>query len=243
MRTYRSAFGPLFAAAAIGALLANLLTNIVVADPEESGTWVVPSLLSLAAIIPVAVSEAAVLVMVLDKRAGNGPTVSTAYAVGLRMAPRFVGAALLLGLLLAAALVLTLLVPFLIFATFPFALFVIARWSLYGPAIVLGDTSAVGALRLSGQLVSGRTLRTLGILALLFGASLFAFAVAAALSDGVGGRVGPSIVIGALSIALVQPFAFIVTLLLYEDYQRVPPPTRQALPGPDPSGPDQPHDG
>ena len=225
---YRSAFGPYFATATIGALLSTLLTSVSAADPEEPSTWVIPTLLSLLAIVPAAISEAAILAMVLKQRSGERPTVSAAYAASQSMMLRFVGAAALLGLVLAGAVTLTLLVPFLLFAIIPFVLFVVARWSLYGPAIVLDGASAIGALRMSARMVSGRTLRTLGILALLFAASLVAFLFATLFSAMIGGGLGPSIVTGALGLAAVQPFAFITTLLLYEDYQRLAPQPRPA---------------
>ena len=205
---YRSAFAPLLGAAAIGALLSAAIGALF--SPSsflQISAWL------FITFVPLAIAQAAILVMVVQKRSGAAPDIVSGYTLALGVSPTFVLASVVYAGSVLLALGTLLL--------FPVALFLLTRWALYGPAIVIEGAAAAPALRRSWRLTDGFAMRTLGVQMLMIAARFIAQLVALGVAAVAGGGVGPTIVVGGLAVALVQPMWTITNLLLFEDYRRI----------------------
>ncbi len=205
---YRSAFAPLLGAAALGAVLSIAL------DVAFSPTSFVAFYLWLSVtLVPLAVAQAAILIIVIEKRKGAAPNIVSGYTLALTFSPAYLGAWVIYFGSLMLALVTVILIPL--------AGFLVARWALYGPAVVVERSPSALALIRSWRLTKGRAWRTFGIQILMIAISFIANLVSIGIAAALGGGTGLAIVAGGLMLTLVQPLWTITNLLLFEDYRRL----------------------
>lgn len=203
---YRRAWSQLIAIAAVIVIPLSLLGSWIeqgasVEDPGSAGLSAVVILVSLitAGLLVVAVTRA-----VARAAVGVEPTVSESYRRGLASALPVLVASFLAGIAVVGGLVL-LVVP---------GIFLLGRFSVAAPTVVVEGARPVDALRRSFRLVRGRTLAALGLLLL---ASIIGGMVEAILGAVFQGEWLESALASALAGVLVQPFTAIVIVLLYLD--------------------------
>ncbi len=180
--------------------------------------------------VPLTVAQAAILVMLTQMRSGAAPSIASGYTLALAISPTFITASVIYaGSFLVSVSTIILI---------PLALFLVARWSLYGPAVVVERSSSARALTWSWRLTQGRGMRTFGVQALMVAARAIAELLALGIAAAVGGGTGPEIIASGLMVALVQPLWMSTNLLLFEDYRRLagePQSDTDAGPGAPPS--------
>jgi hypothetical protein len=222
-QVYGRSFGPMVAAAALGIIPSNLISFLW--QPEGFLPSVAQLLVPL---VPLFIAQAALTVMAWQATQRKAVDISTAYAVALSVAPRYVLLQLVVSVVVGAAIFTVIGIPI--------ALLLLARWAITGPSLIVEQLSVGQALQRSWRLVEGRALRTLGaVVVFLLGfflVSLIAIGIAAIF----GGSAGATIVVVSIMQSMLAPLAAIFFLLLYEDYRRItetPAPPEQSEP-PDP---------
>jgi len=171
---------------------------------------------TLAAQVPILLTEAAVVILTLRVRDQLPAEIAAAFLVAFSLAPRYVGGRLIILGLFFFPLIIH---PYLAIALLPFTAFLLARWGLYGPVVIMERHSIIGSLRISWRLVKDRTLRTL-VMVLALQVGVF---IVASLAELVGsaGPLGVRVIFTALGQAATLPLVTIFILLLYEDYSRL----------------------
>ena len=206
LQVYRQALVPMVAAAVIGALITNLLIAAWVPD-----TRVVRVLWVVVASVPSFISQAAVTVIAWQVVRGERAEIGPAFAMALGLSSRYVAG--------TALILLVTQLSFLTIVGIPLGLFLLTRWALFGPAVVLERRGMGEALVRSWYLVTGKSWRTL---AMVFGAGLAALGallIARGLGSVFGNSLGAEIVFSSIALALVVPLGTTYFLLLFDDYR------------------------
>ncbi|MDA1215597.1 MAG: hypothetical protein O2812_01810 [Chloroflexi bacterium] len=167
----------------------------------------------LVTLIPLFVAQAGLTVLtwqVIQKRPVD---ITTAYAVALSVAPRYVLLQLVVSVVTGAAILSVIGIPL--------ALLLFARWAITGPALIVEQLEVGQALQRSWRLVEGRALRTLGAVVVFLLGFLLVSLIAVGIAEIFGGSAEVTIVVVSVAQSLLSPFAAIFFFLLYEDYKRV----------------------
>lgn len=228
---YQALFAPLFATAFLGIFAASFIS---IFNTEDQDSYFIGQLIFLASIIPSTISEAAVIMLVSMKRDLESTSIARAYSLVFPLIHRLLIPSILLSFFMVTsfpiiALIYALNVYLAMLAGTLFCI-VLARTSLYVPVILLEQSSRPWSMSFilspiirSNDLVKGKTLRTLGLLApVVLGAGILTVIVPAVM--GVGGPDGNKVaLILTVSIvsALIQPYIIILTLFIYENYAQV----------------------
>ena len=125
---YQALFPSVFAAAFLGIFSAGLISSI---NSEGQVSFLSGELIFLAAIIPSAISEAAVIALVSIIRKGASSSISNAYFFVLLLAPRLLIPSIFLAIFVRVFQIATIEIPFLIFMVLPMLLFIVERTALY----------------------------------------------------------------------------------------------------------------
>tara|TARA_Y100000590_G_scaffold283381_1_gene318788 strand:+ start:4628 stop:5422 length:795 start_codon:yes stop_codon:yes gene_type:complete len=219
---YQALFPSVFATAFLGIFSAGLISSI---NSEGEASVLSGELIFLAAIIPATISEAAVIALVSIIRKGASSSISNAYFFVFLLAPRLLIPSILLAIFVRVFQVATIEIPFLIFLVLPMLLFIVARTALYVPVVLLENPrtptsviSLVNPIFRSNALVKGKTLKTLGYLApSLLVAGILPLLISGAVESAGINQVGILLAV-SISSALIQPYVFILSLLIYEKY-------------------------
>ncbi len=206
LQVYRQAFVPLVAAAALGALLTNLLILAWVPDSRFAKLlWLV------VASVPSFISQAAVTVVAWQVVRGEQARLDLAFAVALGLSSRYVpGLALIL---------LVTQVSFITVVGIPMGLFLATRWALFGPAVVLERRGIGEALMRSWYLVTGKSWRTFSMVLGVALVSLGALLIARGFAGIFGNSLGAETVLLIVALALVVPLATTYVMLVFDDYR------------------------
>ena len=94
-------------------------------------------------------------------------------------------------------------------------LYLLTRWSMIAPAIVIEDLSAGESFSRSHALVRGRAWPVFGLLVLLFVINVIVGGVIVGVADGISSGLVGSWLAGAVANALITPFIAIATTLVY----------------------------
>lgn len=94
-------------------------------------------------------------------------------------------------------------------------LYLLTRWSLIAPAIVIENLSAGESFGRSHQLVRGRAWPVFGLLVLLFVINVAVGGIIVAVAAGISSGLVGSWLAGAVANSLITPFIAIVTTLVY----------------------------
>lgn len=207
IRLYKSAFWPMVAVAAVGGLIANSLGVLLdTSNVAAVLTW------TLITRVPTFVAEAVLIGLAWRVLQDEPPDVPATLGTIVPLAPQYVVGSLIIGaaLLLSALTIVGIVI----------GLFLLARWGLFGPIMVLEQRSMTESMRRSWHLVEGRTLRTVGM---LVGVQLILFIVtlAAQLLVGSDGPALARVVLATIGQALALPVIAIFVLYLYIDYLRL----------------------
>ena len=212
LRLYRQAFPLLVTITAIGSLISSVLQT----------AWIPESLAAviawfLATTVPILITQAAVTATAW--RVGRQMPAHPLHGslIALSVAPIYVAGSLLLILLLIATLWAAFSLVGLPIAAL--GLFLLTRWGLFGPLVIVEQRRVVESLRTSWNLVSGRTWRTMGMLFVIFTVILVVLVLVGNVSSQ-----APNVVqvgVNILAQATMIPMATIFMLLLYEDYRRL----------------------
>ena len=220
LKLYLQTFKPLFATAAVIALVLSIIGSLVLPEPDIDRPETIVSAL-FASVILQAVSIG-VFSVVLWRAAllyrGESPSLSGVIGAVFIFGPRcFAG-----GMLLSAPLLIlfgsagALALP-----AFALTVFVWVRASLYVPAVVLENRSIVGAFARSWRLVDRRWMRTFLLEAIVI---VPFFIVTAAMTIPLSAADAGSlalIVVDVVTNGVFVPFLSVFGLLLFEDYRRV----------------------
>jgi hypothetical protein len=203
---YRRAWLPLITIAAIGSLTTNsLLAFLTPSTILVALTWLV------VAQVPTFIAEAALITLVWRVERDQPAEISSALWVAFGLGPRYVAGRILAVVILSVGIT--------TIVGIPVALFLFARWGLFGPAVVVEQRSTIESLRVSWNMVTNRTFRTLGMLVIM---QLAVFAVSFTVQTLTGATsLGAQVLLATFSQAAVIPLASTFTLLLYEDYARL----------------------
>ena len=203
---YRRAWLPLITIAAVGSLTTNLLLAFLTPSTILVAlTWIV------VAQVPTFIAEAALISMVWRVERDQPAEIASALSVAFGLGPRYVAGRILVVVILSVGIT--------TIVGIPIALFLFARWGLFGPAVVVEQRSTIESLRVSWNMVTNRTFRTLGMLIVM---QLAVFAVSFTVQTLAGATsLGAQVLLATVSQAAVIPLATTFTLLLYEDYVRL----------------------
>ena len=223
---YRQSFALLVGTMAIGALVSSLVQATW--SPES-----VPALVAWATItlVPVIIAQAAVTAMAWRAEHQRPVHLLDGYLIALGIAPIYVPGILLLLLILGVTIpAITSVLGLPIGAL---GLFLLTRWSLFSPLVIVEQRRAVDAFRTSSDLVKGQGWRTLGMFLAVWGVVFFISVLVGYVTR--EAPLGSQIVLSVVIQATTIPLANVFTLLVYEDYRRLQP----ALPpnSPEPSTP------
>lgn len=220
---YTRAFGPLVLTAIPGFLVANLLDAVFQPVPATGQLSWSAVVWAIVFVIPALVGQAAVTVLAFVAMRGQRPSVAVAYLRAIVVAPRYLGATAVAGLVLSALTV--------IVVGIPLAVVLLVRWSLYGPAIIVEGRPLMNALSRSFGLVQNRWLYTLAITiaggVITLGTGLLAEAALDAINAGTVLRT----TIGTATQAFTMPYAVVLNLCLFEEYRRIVPPDERPARG------------
>ena len=214
LQLYLRTFKPLFATAAVIAVVLSIVGSRVLPEPDiDRPESVLPALLASIVFQSLSIGVfSVVLWRAALLRRGESSSLSGTIRAALTFGPRCFAGAFLLGLLFLFALAS---IPLLL----PVIVYVWVRASLYMPAVVLENRSIVGGFVRSWHLVSNRWFRTLLLEAIV---TVPFFTVTAALTIPLAGPDSSSlalIVIDVLSNGVFVPFLSVFGLLLFEDYR------------------------
>ena len=226
---YRKGFLPFVAIVAIGSLVSFALESIwnPPTGAESTGLLQLALLVawSLATIIPVIIAQAAVTGSAWRLSHGEPPHILTDYLLALRLARYYLPASLFLVVILTSS-PLALLGglaaagnPALLLG-FPLGglgLFLLTRWSLFVPVVIVEQRRALDGLRTSWSLVQGRTWRTLSMLFAIGAFILFVILTV----ESLGARVNTvaQVALRIAAPATTLPLASIFLLLLFAEYR------------------------
>lgn len=217
VQLYRRTFRPLFATAAVIALVLSTVGSLVLPEPDiDSPQTVLPAFLvsilfqSLTiGVFSVVLWRAALLYR------GESSSLSGVVGAVMRFGPRCFAGSFLLSLpILFFALVSS---PLLL----PVFLYVWVRTSLYMPAVVVENRSIAGAFVRSWSLISNRWWRTLLLDAIVIVPVLIVTAAMTIPLAGPDSSKLALIVVNVLTNGVFVPFLSVFALLLFEDYRRV----------------------
>ena len=217
-RIYFGAFLPLAIAAGLVAFFVNLLLYASLGDLRALFWAIAVSFFATAML-----SAAAVLPMAKEAREGRPATAGIALQAVRLNGGRFLLAVVPLAIVNAFLV--------LVWVGIPVSLFLIVRFSLFGPAIFSEEADVTDAMGRSWSLVGGAWLRTGGILFMAVTPLLL-------LELGLLVLDLPAIVSFVLTVggqALVAPFVIVITLLMFEDYRQIDDEDEEQPPGPPPS--------
>jgi hypothetical protein len=209
IRTYRLHFGELLAIAAvtlpvnaIGAIIAGLIEDKVIATAVTIGFAVPAIVIGLAA-------QAAIARAYADVADGETPDFESTYK---RVLPAF-------GRLFVTALRIFIVVVALAITVvgIPFAIYFMIRWVFFAQAIVIEGESSSGATDLSARIVQGHWWRTFGIL-IMVGLLASVPAAVVSLVFSAAAPVAASLATGVVGV-VVLPFSAGAETLLFFDLQ------------------------
>ena len=235
VQIYGRSFGPLVGAAALGFLLSNLIQGVW--QPENAFFVLVSLLISL---VPAMMAQAALTVVAWQIIQKKPADITVGYGVALSIAPKYIGMQALIFSLTFAPLLLLPLIPYvggvLVVMVLPISLFLLTRWAIAGPAMILEQLDINQSLLVSWNLTHGKALRVFGAL-MAFGIALILITlIALGIAALFGGSVGAEVIMLSAAQSIATPMAAIFFLLLYLDYKRIaeaPAPPEQSEP-PDP---------
>lgn len=237
LQIYSRGFGPLVGAAALGFIASNLILGFW---QPENAILVIASL--VVALVPGMMAQAALTVLAWQIIQKQSADISVGYGVAVSIAPKYIGMQLVVFALTFAPFIVLPLIPViggvLVIMVFPVSLFLLTRWAVAGPAMILEQLSVGQSLQLSWNLVHGKALRTFGAVAAFGLAVILISLIALGLAALFGGSIGAEVIMLSLGQSLATPLGMIFFLLLYVDYKRVaetPSPPEQPEPPEPPS--------
>lgn len=205
-RLYTRFFVRFIVVAGVVFLALGAVTAIIEGATGEEGS-LLASLLSLAVqIIGYFWIQGVLVVLTADVR--DGVADHSFGELFARVRPKL-GALILAGILAAIGIVIGF-----ILVIIP-GLYLLTRWSMIGPAIVIEDLSAGESFRRSHELVRGRAWQVFGLLVLLFVINVVVGGLIVGVASGISdGSVG-SWLAAAVANAIITPFIAIATTLVY----------------------------
>lgn len=205
-RLYTRFFVRFIVVAGVVFLALGAVSTIIEGATGEEGS-LLASLLSLAVqIIGYFWIQGVLVVLTADVR--DGVADHSFGELFARVRPKL-GALILAGILAAIGIVIGF-----ILVVIP-GLYLLTRWSMIAPAIVIEDLSAGESFSRSHQLVRGRAWAVFGLLVLLFVINVIVGGVIVAIAGGISDGLVGSWLAGAVANAIITPFIAIATTLVY----------------------------
>ncbi len=215
---YRSALSKFLTVGIVGALATNVLFATWTPDTID-----VLAFWALITQVPNVLAVAAVTVLAWQMSHEQRPSVAVGYLTAFRFSVPYVTGSLLVGFVLVViSLVLGPLLGGLL------GLFLAARFSLFGPILVIEGLSLGAAFRRSWRLVTGRTVHAIVLLFVTFMVVLLVTAAGRSVANGFDSIVADVLLL-TITEATTFPFLAILVFVMFSDYRQLagedgPPP-------------------